>query len=193
MATKNRVAIKASIRQKVWNYIRRNRTFRFGDVMAITEVTHSYLNNMLRPLKAIGYVKEIKREKPYSSTQFVLIKCTGVQCPSFKEGILYDYNTNEEIEVEHTPVLTKLLNQMNKPLMTKQQVLEDTDVTPGVAKKWFKKLKELGVMKEIKPIKKLDGHKAFSIDFEKVIQLIADVKDGSFKVHGSLSSTKTAA
>lgn len=189
MATKNRIEIKSSIRQKVWNYIRRNRTFRFGDVIVITGVTYSYLNNMLRALKATGYIKELERVKPYNSTQFTLIKCTGVQCPSFKNKKVYDYNTKEEITIEHKPVVIKLLEQMNQEIMTKYQIIENTDVSFDVSKKWFRKLAELGLIADTSPVQRIDGRKAFKIDIEKVEKLKNDIEDGTFKLFGALSST----
>jgi len=76
--------------------MRRNRTFRFGDVIMITGVSNIYLKNIIRYLKAVDYIIEVEKVKPYTSTQFTLIKYTGVKSPSFKGNTVYDYNTDEE-------------------------------------------------------------------------------------------------
>ena len=190
MVTKNdnkrRVQIQSSIRQTVWNYMRRNRTFRFGDVIMITGVSNIYLKNIIRYLKAVDYIIEVEKVKPYTSTQFTLIKYTGVKSPSFKGNTVYDYNTDEELIIEHTPVVSKLLEVMIESKMSKQTISVKADVSLGVCKKWFKKLTELGLINEIKPIEKINKQKVFMIDLEKVEQLKLDIASGSFKIKGAL-------
>lgn len=163
-----RYAYKDTQAQKVWNYMRRNRTFRFGDVLAVVGVTHKYLNNILWHLKAVGYVKEHEKAKPYSSTMFTLVKCTGAKCPSMVNGVVYDYNTKERFECKRTPVVIKLLQVMQEDVMSKQRIIKESGVSKSSAKRWFKVFKEEHVMFECDTPTKCDGYKAFGIDRAKV-------------------------
>jgi len=70
--------------------------------------------------------------------------------------------------------------------MSKQTISVKADVSLGVCKKWFKKLTELGLINEIKPIEKINKQKVFMIDLEKVEQLKLDIASGSFKIKGAL-------
>jgi hypothetical protein len=176
----------SSALKKVWNYMRRNRTFRFGDVMMITGVSHNYLKNIIWHLKGIGYLQEHEKVKPYSSTQFTLIKCTGAKSPSINNGIVYDYNLDIELKIKVVPPLLKLLDVMTKHKMSKHTIADNAGVSFAVAKRWFKKLSELEIIVEIKPLERIDGTKAFMIDIEKVEQLKLDIESGVFKIKGAL-------
>ncbi len=151
--------------RKVWNYMRRNRTFRFGDVLAVTGVTHKYLNNILWHLKGVGYVKEHEKVRPYTSTMFTLVKCTGVKSPSMVNGVVYDYNTNERLEITKEPVFVKMLRVMTKNMMSKQTIIKESGVSMSSAKRWFRVFKKENIM--IESELKIDNHKAFMIDFKK--------------------------
>lgn len=167
--------------------MRRNRTFRFGDVMMITGVTHNYLKAIIWHLTRVGYVEMVEKVKPYSSTQFTLIKYTGAKSPSIINGVVFDYNLNKEIKIETTPALTKLLAHMNESKMSKHTIAANAEVSFAVAKRWFTKLSEMEIISEIYPIERVDGVKAFVIDLEKVEQLKTDIKSGAFKIKGALN------
>jgi len=193
MATKNktntplRYKRNSSALKKVWDYMRRNRTFRFGDVMMITGVTHNYLKAIIWHLTRVGYVEMVEKTKPYSQTQFTLIKSTGAKSPSIINGVVFDYNLNKEIKIETTPPLAKLLAHMNEPKMSKHTIATNAGVSFAVAKRWFTKLSELEIISEIYPIERVDGTKAFVIDLEKAEQLKRDIQNGTFKIKGALN------
>ncbi|DAB29340.1 MAG TPA: hypothetical protein CFH84_10055 [Sulfurimonas sp. UBA12504] len=177
----------SSALKKVWDYMRRNRTFRFGDVMMITGVTHNYLKAIIWHLSRVGYVEMVEKVKPYSATQFTLIKYTGAKSPSIINGTVFDYNLNKEIKIETTPTLTKLLTCMTGAKMSKHTIATNAGVSFAVAKRWFTKLSEMGIISEIYPIERVDGTKAFLIDLEKIEQLKIDIKSGTFKIKGALN------
>ncbi len=167
--------------------MRRNRTFRFGDVVMITGVTHSYLKNIIWHLSRVGYVEMVEKVKPYSSTHFTLIKYTGVKSPSIINGVVFDYNLGKEIKIEITPTLTKLLACMTDAKMSKHTIATNAGVSFAVAKRWFTKLSEREIISEIYPIERVDGTKAFVIDLEKVELLKNEIEAGTFKIKGALS------
>ena len=166
--------------------MRRNRSFRFGDVMMVTGVTQNYLKNIIWHLKGAGYIVQGERVKPYSNTLYTLVKCTGSKSPSIINGVVFDYNLNKEIKIEVVPPLVKLLDVMVEQKMSKQTIAKNADVSFAVAKRWFKKMNELELIKEIKPIERVDGSKAFYIDLARVEALKLDVESGAFKIKGAL-------
>lgn len=192
MATKSktteplRYKRNSSTLKKVWDYMRRNRTFRFSDVMMITGVSRGYLKSILWHLSRVEYVQIVKEDKPYNSTQFTLIKYTGAKSPSIINGCVYDYNTCEALTIETTPALTKLLACMTSVKMSKHTIAENAGVSFAVAKRWFTKLSEMEIINEIYPLERVDGTKAFLIDLQKVEQLKQDIKSGAFKIKGAL-------
>jgi len=49
-------AKKMSIKQRVWNYMRRNRMFRVKDIVAIMELKENTIRYIICNLEAAGYV-----------------------------------------------------------------------------------------------------------------------------------------
>ena len=189
MATKNVKKIskprKNSIKQKVWNYMRRNKTFRFGDVIAITGVTEKYLRIFLVRLEHVGYVKILEKVKPFSSTYYKFINCTGVTSPTIDKGVLYDYNTKEYIEIKPISSITKILDCMTKDKMSTEQVSRLSGVGISTTKKWFAKFLVLEITKRINPIEKVNDERVHLIDHEKITQLKLDIKSGKFEIKGA--------
>lgn len=163
--------IKPTIRQKVWNYIRRNRVFMISDVMAITGANYKNLKEMFKVYENAGYIKVLKRQKPFSSTQLKLIKCTGVRVPTHDKdkNILFDYNTGEEIEIKSKSAMEKILDCLDKGLVTKEEINKKTALSFKTVTECYADLKERGVMARVVPTRKNQlGHRLFSVDLEKV-------------------------
>ena len=188
MATTNdsktlRFKRKNSALKKVWDYMRRNRTFRVGDIIAITGVSHNYLKTILWHLRKADYIEMLEKVKPYSNTQYVLKKATGAKSPSLSNGVLYDYNTNEEIVVKPPVAFNKdsnikLLSVMREEEMTKEEMMHLADVREHTARKLWKKFSDRDVMSNIKPCKRKDGQKLFKIDINKAKELQEKLESG---------------
>ena len=90
---------KKSNRQKVWEYARRNRVFRVGDVLSILEVSESSLQLLLRQLLKAKYVKLVESKRAFRDKKYKLVVNTGVVCPSVvkAENVLWDSNIKEKI------------------------------------------------------------------------------------------------
>lgn len=176
-----------STKQKVWNYMRRNRTFRFGDVMMVTGVKFRYLEEMLSKLQIAGYVELVEKVKPHTSRYYRLIKYTGVKSPNIQRGTLYDYNTNEEIDVDRKPVIVRFLSSLRDEKITMEMMIRDADIVRATAKVLLKKLKEIGVLSDIKPIERIDGVKAFAVNYEKVKALEEEIDSGALKAKSFLT------
>lgn len=169
-ARAKRTAIKPTIRQKVWNYMRRNRVFMISDVMAITGANYKNIQKMFKIYEYAGYVKIIKRQKPFSSTQLKLIKCTGVKAPAYdnKRDVLFDYNTNEEISIKTKSAIQKVLDCLDKGMVTKEEVAKQAGISLMTAKKCYQELKDKNIMTLIKPIRRNQfGYRFFKVDIGK--------------------------
>lgn len=171
--------------------MRRNRTFRFGDVIVITGVTPKYLKIFLIRLEHAGYVKMLEKVKPFSSTYYTLIKYTGVKSPTISNGVLFDYNTNEQIEIHPTPSVVKILNCMSDTKMTIVQISELSGVGISTVKKWCAKFLVLEVILKIKPIEKINNERAFLVDHKKVVKLKLDIENGNFEIKGAWLNDST--
>ena len=81
MQQENKIEYKkrfVSKRQNMWNYIRRNRQFRIGDVMMVCDVNYDYMQKFLKFLENASYINLKNEKKPYSSRVYVLLKNSGL-------------------------------------------------------------------------------------------------------------------
>ncbi len=93
--------VKQSKKQQVWEYMRRNRLFRFGDVMTIVEISQNSLYPIVWILLYIGYLKlEGEKERCMIDRRYRLVKDTGVVSPSMSGSVVFDHNTQESFEIK---------------------------------------------------------------------------------------------
>ncbi|WP_320034826.1 hypothetical protein [Halarcobacter sp.] len=158
--TNNRVEYKKkiSIRQKMWNYMRRSRSFRLGDVLIICEPSLLYLQKYLATLLNAGYIKLVSKKKPLTDRVYVLVKNTGVLAPVADDFGLFDYNTREEIRTKNSKtkakqqnyvpeVIVKLLKVLqNEDEVTRAYLIEKSETTIAGLTKWWKRLQKFGVI-----------------------------------------------
>jgi len=173
MATgnKNSTIIPQTLRQKVWNYIRRNRNFVIGNVMAITGIKYGNLRDMLKTYELAGYIEAISKSKPLTSNRYTLIKCTGVRVPIHdkRKELLYDPNLDIEVEIKRTPSILKILSFMDKSPISKEEINKSTMLAHATNVKCYAKLKELNMITRISPIQKnSNGHVLFNVDLTEI-------------------------
>jgi len=61
---------KYSKKQKIWNYIRRNRVFRVGDLMSIQEIKASTMRAVLHDLVSINAIKPINQTRNLADKEY---------------------------------------------------------------------------------------------------------------------------
>lgn len=195
---------KSSAKHKVWRYIRRNRLFSFVDCMIVCNVSEQYLKTILWHLEKAKYIKQKNESTSLKKRTYVhcLDATFGVKSPSIVNGIIHDLNTGktydvkpekkEQIEKETfiPTVLTKLLEAMTEPLMSKEQITLVADVDTVAAKKHWKRLELSGVIKAALNTKRrttsctkyirTKGKKAFHIDIEKAKLALENIKNGGY-------------
>lgn len=176
--------IKPTIRQKVWNYMRRNRIFVIADVMAITGANYKNLREMFKVYEHAGYIKVVRKGKPFTSTQLKLIKCTGVKVPTYDKdtNTLFDYNTKEEIKIVAPSAYEKVLSCLNKSLISKEEINKQSDLSVATTQKAYAKLKELKILIRVIPTRRNTfGHRLFNVDVQKAQKLLENIRDE--KIH----------
>lgn len=146
--------IKNNLRQKIWNFMRRNRIFVVSDVMAITGANFKYLREMINTFERAEYIKILNAGKPFSSMQIKLVKCTGVKVPSYDKAlnVIYDHNTQEEFDVSKVSIIEKIIETLTEPLVSKQEIAKNTEKTFGSLKNQYAELIELKILERTNPI-----------------------------------------
>ena len=182
---KKKITIPQTLRQKVWNYMRRNRNFVIGDIMAITGIGYPNLRDMLKNYELAGYVKPISKEKPLTSNRYKLIKNSGVRVPMYdkRKGILYDPNLDLKIEVKRKPSLIKILEAITKTPITKEEINKITMLSHATNVKCYAKLKQFKIMTRPSPLQKNnEGYILFNIDFDEIESFKNKVERGEIDV-----------
>jgi hypothetical protein len=90
---------KSSKSQQFWSFMRRNRTFRVGDAMAILDISQPFCKGILWSLVSIGYARAENEAKQYRDRTYTLLKDSGAKSPSFYNEAIYDHNTKESFVV----------------------------------------------------------------------------------------------
>ena len=83
----------------LWNYMKRNRTFRFGDAMMILDLKKETLKTFVFALHKAGYLVWVD-VKDFKDRVFRLVKFTGIRCPMISVKEVFDYNTGEVFVVK---------------------------------------------------------------------------------------------
>ncbi len=86
-------------RQRAWEYMRRNRVFRVGDVLLVLEMSENSLQMLLRQLVQAKYIKMVEHKRAFIDKKYKLVKNTGVVCPAMinNEKALWDVNIGEKV------------------------------------------------------------------------------------------------
>ena len=129
-----RFKVKKSTKQNAWNYMKRHRKFRVGDMALSIDASLSTVKSFLWFLQQIGYAKKIKIGKSQSDCLYVLLKHTGSQSPSISKMEVFDHNTGECFTVmkkTHTELICREILTINKTPFS----LKDIVVNIGEANK----------------------------------------------------------
>ncbi len=141
--------------QQMWNYMRRNKIFRAGDLLMVCEVNFTYMSKYLRFFEKAGYIKCIsKKRNPLLDREYRFIKNTGLKAPLAVDNSLFDYNINESFDfspdkprkIEIPETLIKILSSINKVEITRKEVLEITHLSQSQLDKWWNRLVKMGVI-----------------------------------------------
>lgn len=71
-------------RQKIWEYMRRNRVFEIHDLVKVFEVKTPALRAYIKGLLDAKYIRELNKER-FLHQQFVLVDDIGLVAPMVKK------------------------------------------------------------------------------------------------------------
>ncbi len=74
---KKRIVVK----QKIWEYIRRNKYFRVGDLVAIFELKQSYAKWLIWFFTRAGAIELMQKDKNFNNRLYRLKNDIGVKAP----------------------------------------------------------------------------------------------------------------
>lgn len=101
-----------SIEQKIWQYIRRNKKFIFGNVMLVTGVGHKDLMQLLLKYESLGFIKPFRRDGSITERSFIVVEKLPLEIPdvnifktrnrslhSLKKVLLYLEKCSDEVSL----------------------------------------------------------------------------------------------
>lgn len=188
--------VRRSKKQQIWEFMRRNRQFRAGDLMMILDVDQDFLMPIWRALELCGYMQLEVGSETFRDRIYRLNKDTGVRSPSVLKkpcDIVRDLNTGEEFVLDgNHPVqiadrLT-LLHAMKHKIMFREQIALIANMHLFSAKtiRYLSEFTEDGIMERLPRSSKIrEERRTYSINKEKRDELIRTLEE-------SLRSTRAA-
>jgi len=177
---------RRSTKQKVWDFMRRNRAFRAGDVMMILDVDKHFLMPIFRAFELAGYLELESGSETFNDRHYKLLKNTGIRSPSVLKkpcDIVRDLNISEELILDGThPVQIadklRLLHAMKYDCMYRERIAVIADIHLYSAKtiRYLEEFTELGIM-ERKPRSNCSDRRMFTIHHDKREALIRELED----------------
>lgn len=165
---------RRSNKQKVWDYMRRNRQFRAGDVMMILDVNSDFLLPIFRVLELVGYLELEHGSHTFKDRHYKLIKYTGIKSPSIIKkpcDIVRDENTGEEFILDGSHPIQledkiKLLRAMRKKEVTREAIAKNAGMNIYSAKvfRYIEEFIEAGIIERYARVK---NTRIFSVNLEK--------------------------
>lgn len=172
MAQTRRYKRRSSKKQKAWEYMRRNKPFRAGDMMMILDLEKPFTKQLLWHLEKAGYVRLENDPEEYRDRAYTLMKDTGVKSPSIINHAIYDYNTEEVVPIDggskkEAKNKLLLLKAMTEAMMTRIEITAAAGVKSysGQIGRYFSEFEKTGIMtksglkKEQKIVYKIDREK----------------------------------
>ncbi|CUV65204.1 hypothetical protein BN3087_220021 [Sulfurovum sp. enrichment culture clone C5] len=82
----------SSAQHKAWQFMRRNRVFRCGDVMMVVDIKENNFRYFVKNLESGGYIKKMNKEKTFKNKTYILLKDTGLYSPTLTKHKIWDRN-----------------------------------------------------------------------------------------------------
>lgn len=166
---------RRSTKQKVWDFMRRNRAFRAGNVMMVLDVSRDFLMPIFRALELVGYIElEMTTTDAFKDRHYKLVKNTGIRSPSILKNpcdIVRDKNTGEEFILDGThPVQIndkiKLLRAMRKQEVTRESIAKNAGMNIYSAKvfRYIEEFVEAGI---IEKSSRVHNARVFNVNLDK--------------------------
>lgn len=196
MAWENRFESKRTAKQVVWEYMRRNRQFRVGELMMVAEVGKEFLLPIFRALELAGYLALDESSDNFNERHYRLLKNTGHKSPIILKkpcDIVKDRNTKEEFILDgNHPVQISdrlvLLHALKHQAMFREQIATIAKMHLFSAKtiRYLSEFTEDGIMERLPRSPKIrDERRSYAINKEKRDELIRTLEE-------SLRSTRAA-
>lgn len=188
--------VRRSKKQQIWEFMRRNRQFRAGDLMMILDVDQDFLMPIWRALELCGYMQLEAGSETFRDRIYRLNKDTGVRSPVILKkpcDIVRDLNTGEEFVLDgNHPVQIAdrlvLLHALKHKTMFREQIALIANMHLFSAKtiRYLSEFTEDGIMERLPRSPKIrDDRRSYAINKEKRDELIRTLEE-------SLRSTRAA-
>lgn len=180
--------VRRSKKQQIWEFMRRNRQFRAGDLMMILDVDQDFLMPIWRALELCGYMQLEAGTDTFRDRIYRLNKDTGVRSPVILKkpcDIVRDMNTGEEFVLDgnHPVQITDrlvLLHAMKHKTMFREQIALISNMHLFSAKtiRYLNEFTEDGIMERLPRSPKVrEERRIYVINKEKRDELIGALEE----------------
>lgn len=115
---------KRPIKQKMWDYMRRNKRFRPRDMMVLLSVNEWTVRSFLYPLERAGMIRKaeesLSRSTVMDSTYVFVAKENITQSPYVSSKEVFCYQTGRKIDVGARGLIRKALKQMGQNALARK-------------------------------------------------------------------------
>lgn len=144
-------ANKRSVKQRVWDYMRRNRKFKLNDIVTILDLNVNTVKSILHCLQAAAMVRR-QKDKKLSECTFTFVEDDRIiKAPIITPKEVYCTTRNLSIKIEAKTLLKKIYKQKSQAKIAKELNLSKATVNlilndkyPNVAKIYDKILEVYG-------------------------------------------------
>jgi len=184
--------VRRSKKQQIWEFMRRNRQFRVGDLMMILELKPQFLMNIIHSFELCGYLKLVSGSELFRDRIFLLKNDTGIRSPIINKETIKDQNIKEifVLDGKHPlQVADKLsfLHVMEHEQMTRKEIADMAgfNVYSMQSIRYLREFSDQKIMICQSTDMSRDGQAIFTINKEKRDELIRTLEE-------SLRSTRSA-
>ncbi len=135
-AIKPTFAGQKPIKQKIWEYMRRNPIFFPTEIRTIIEGSDTTLRGMINYLENAGYIQRVNDERRLKERCYRLAKDTGKYAPMYNKGKFYDFNTGHELDLGARVLLKGALKESSMGDVAKRLDISKSTVSLIVAGKY---------------------------------------------------------
>ncbi|BAK73726.1 hypothetical protein [Arcobacter sp. L] len=151
---KTTFAGKRSVKQRVWDYMRRNKLFKVKDMQSILDIKEHTIRAIIYPLEVAGYIQrrgadETKARKVLFEATFVfLAKENILTAPIINSKEVYCTTTGIKTDIAARKILLNALKVMSQGDVAKRLELSKTTINQVLHNKYpaphliYKKIRE---------------------------------------------------
>jgi len=128
---------KRTVKQRVWDYMRRNPVFKPRDILTILDVNYNTLLGYIYPLTVAGFLQKKTNKRNFLDSTYVFIaKENVIHCPLINSKEVYCYTTKVSVDIGARHILMGALKYMSQGDIANKTGLSKTTINLLVHNKY---------------------------------------------------------